>query len=196
MRPGPAPVARRVDVERAYRSPLGPSFYDHPTEEVARALLGQWLVRRVSEGWRAGRITETEAYVDGDAANHAVLGPTLRNRAMFGPPGTLYVYRIHQVHCANVVTGHGTAVLLRSVEPLFGVEGDPRGPGRLCRAFSLTRALDRTSLLDGPVRVSPGPGPAPRIVRGRRVGLRYDADLRLRFAVSERRWVSAPRVSG
>jgi DNA-3-methyladenine glycosylase len=196
MRPGPAPVATSAEVGRAFRSCFDSAFYDRPTDVVARALLGQWLLRRTPTGWRAGRITETEAYVDGDAANHAVLGPTLRNRSMFGPPGTLYVYRIHQVHCANVVTGHGTAVLLRSVEPLLGLAGDPRGPGRLCREFSISRSEDRTSLLDGPVRIAPGRGPTGRIVRGARVGIRRDVDRRLRFAISGSRWVSSPRLTG
>ena len=186
----------RSRVERAFDAPYGQAFYGRPTTAVARSLIGAMLVRRTPGGWRAGRITETEAYVSGDPANHAVLGPTLRNRAMFGPPGTLYVYRIHQVYCANVVTGYGTAVLLRSVEPWYGVEGDPRGPGRLCREFSVTLAEDRTSLVDGPVRVAPGPGPAPRIARGLRVGVRPEANLPLRFASLDGRWVSAPRLRG
>ncbi|HXQ94071.1 MAG TPA: DNA-3-methyladenine glycosylase [Thermoplasmata archaeon] len=194
MRPGPAPVDGSAGVERAFDAPFGRAFYDRPTMAVARSLIGATLVRRTPDAWRAGRITETEAYVSGDPANHAALGPTLRNRAMFGPPGTLYVYRIHQVYCANVVTGYGTAVLLRSVEPLFGVEGDPRGPGRLCREFSITLAEDRTSLLDGPVRVAPGFGPAPRIARGLRVGVRPDANLPMRFATTDGRWVSSPRL--
>jgi DNA-3-methyladenine glycosylase len=194
MRPRPASVASASELARAFRAPLARPFFDRPTQVVARSLLGRWIVRRGPDGWRAGRITETEAYVAGDAANHAVLGPTLRNRSMFGPPGTLYVYRIHQVHCANVVTGFGTAALLRSMEPLAGTGGDPRGPGRLCRALGIDRDLDGTSLIDGPVRIAPGPGPSPRFERGRRVGIRWAADRPLRFAIVGSRWVSAPRI--
>lgn len=196
MRPGPAPVAGPSGVERAFHSPLGRAFYARPTEVVARDLIGRWLIREIGGQLRAGRITETEAYVAGDRANHAVLGPTLRNRSMFGPPGTLYVYRVHQVHCANAVTGHGTAVLLRSVEPLQGLAGDPRGPGRLCREFSLGPHDDGTSLLDGSVRIAPGPGPAGPVLRGRRIGIRRDAHRPLRFALGGSRWVSSPRLVG
>jgi len=194
MRPGPAPLAIQEEIERAFRSPFGRSFYDRTTERVARDLLGQWLVRRTRYGLRAGRITETEAYVSGDAANHAQLGPTLRNRSMFGPPGTLYVYRVHQVHCANAVTGFGTAVLFRSIEPLLGISGDPKGPGRLCRELAIGPTEDGTSLVDGALRVVPGLGPVGRIVRGVRVGIRRDAARPLRFALAGSPWVSSPRM--
>jgi DNA-3-methyladenine glycosylase len=194
MRPGSAPVVDPASIERAYRTPFDRAYYDRPTAIVARDLLGQWLIRRTPQGARAGRITETEAYVSGDAANHAVLGPTLRNRSMFGPPGTLYVYRVHQVHCANAVTGYGTAVLLRSVEPHRGVAGDPRGPGRLCRAFDLTRSHDGTSLVDGPLRIAPSGVPVGPILTGRRIGIRLDAERPLRFAIAESPWVSSPRI--
>jgi len=194
MRPRPAPLVDPRSVARAFATPWGQAFYARPTIEVAWALLGQWLIRRLPDGWRVGRITETEAYIAGDAANHAVLGPTLRNRSMFGPPGTLYVYRVHQVHCANAVTGYGTAVLLRSVEPLLGVPGDPRGPGRLCRAFALDRAHDGTSLLTGPVRIAASGASVARVLVGRRIGIRLDAHRPLRFVVSGSRWVSSPRI--
>jgi DNA-3-methyladenine glycosylase len=179
----------------AFDHPLPRRFYARPTATVARALLGQLLVRRIGGAFRLARIVETEAYVDGDRANHAALGPTLRNRAMFGPPGTLYVYRIHQVHCANAVTGGGQAVLLRAAEPLDGLVGEPRGPGRLCRAFALERPDNGTSLVDGPVRIAPGGAEPAAIDRGVRVGIRHDVERRLRFAVRGSPWVSRPRIA-
>lgn len=146
---------------------------------------------------RSARIVETEAYLTGDPASHAYSGPTRRNRSMFGRPGTLYVFRIHQVVCANVVTRRGEAVLLRAAEPLDGLLGDLRGPGRLCRALGITLELDGSDLLDGPVRILPGRGPRTEpIVAGPRVGIRRAADRPLRYALEANRWVSRPRPAG
>ena len=178
-------------------APRGPalprSFYDRPTVEVARALLGCRIARAGTEG---ARIVETEAYVARDAANHASRGPTERNRSMFGAPGTLYVYRIHQVHCANAVTRPGQAVLLRALEPVGPDHRDARGPGRLCRALDLTRADDGLDLVLGPVRIYPRDRPVGRIVRGPRVGIRRAAERPLRFAIAGSPYVSSPRPWG
>ncbi|MFK0731999.1 MAG: DNA-3-methyladenine glycosylase, partial [Gloeotrichia echinulata HAB0833] len=85
---------------------LGSNFFARATSEVARDLLGTVLVRQIGDIVFAGRIVETEAYLpDNDAASHAFRGETVRNRAMFGSPGTLYVYRIYGIHqCVNIVT--------------------------------------------------------------------------------------------
>ena len=94
---------------------------------AAHALLGARLVRSDAGGTRAGRIVEVEAYVGtDDLASHARFGPTQRNGVMFGPPGRAYVYLVYGMyHCLNVVTepaGFPAALLVRSVEPLEGVE--------------------------------------------------------------------------
>jgi len=92
---------------------------------------------------------ETEAYVRGDPANHAFRGPTPRNRSMFDAPGTLYVYRIHQVVCANLVARRGEAVLLRAGAPLPNAPGNASGPGRLCRYLGITIEDDGTDTVLG-----------------------------------------------
>jgi DNA-3-methyladenine glycosylase len=186
-----------VDWARAFSHPRPRSFYDRPTAVVARALLGDWLLAHGPEGWQVGRIVETEAYVARDPASHAYRGETPRNRAMFAAPGTWYVYRIHQVHCANLSTRPGQAVLLRAVEPMTGNLGNTRGPGRLCRAFGLTRLDDGSDAVHGSrIRVSPGlPARAP-IVAGPRVGIRHARERRLRFALKGNPWVSSPRPPG
>jgi DNA-3-methyladenine glycosylase len=194
---GPPVTPVAIDWAERFRHPRPRAWYARPTAVVARALLGDWLVGRGPLGWQAGRIVETEAYVARDPANHAFRGPTPRNRSMFAGPGTLYVYRIHQVHCVNLATRPGQAVLLRAVEPLTGGLPNPRGPGRLCRAFGLTRTDDGTSAVTGSrFRVLPGPRGGRRIVAGPRVGVRADRNRPLRFALVQNRWVSSPRPPG
>jgi DNA-3-methyladenine glycosylase len=161
---------------------------------VARDLLGTELVRRRGDRFDAARIVETEAYLRGDAASHAFRGPTPRNRSMFGPPGTLHVYQIHQVHCANVVTRPGEAVLIRSAEPRTAGMGETRGPGRLCRAMGITRDDDGHDLVTGMIRILPAKVPVGRILRGPRVGIRRNVDALLRYGLERSRWVSSPRL--
>ena len=144
---------------------LPPAFFDHDPVTVARALLGKLLLRHDGEQLLAGRIVETEAYLAADdPANHAHRGRTPRNAVMFGPPGYAYVYAIHRYHCLNVVTegeGIASAVLLRAVEPLQGIKAMATrrkqtrytdltsGPGKLCQAFDIDRALDQWLLTEG-----------------------------------------------
>ncbi|MFN0021006.1 MAG: DNA-3-methyladenine glycosylase [Pirellulaceae bacterium] len=101
-------------------------FYDRPSAKVARDLLGRLLWRETAEGKCGGRIVEVEAYEGAtDSAAHSYRGQTPRNASMFGPPGHAYVYAIHSRWCVNVVTepeGVATAVLIRAIEPLIGLE--------------------------------------------------------------------------
>jgi DNA-3-methyladenine glycosylase len=186
-----------MDWGRAFEHPRPRSWYNRPTAVVARDLLGDWLVGPTADGWRVARIVETEAYVAGDPASHAYRGPTARTRSMFAGPGTWYVFRIHQVHCANLTTRSGEAVLLRSAQPVTDNLGNTRGPGRLCRAFGMSRKEDGTSAVDGEVlRVLPGNPTEETVVVGRRVGIRLATLRRLRFALRGNPWVSFPRPPG
>ena len=158
-------------------------FYDRPSAKVARDLLGKILWRETPAGKCGGRIVEVEAYEGAkDSAAHSYRGQTPRNASMFGPPGHAYVYAIHSRWCVNVVTepeGVATAVLIRAIEPLFGLElmaqrrsdsllarrarlakkGSAsillkprdlcRGPARLCEALAINRREDGWDLTLG-----------------------------------------------
>jgi DNA-3-methyladenine glycosylase len=152
------------------------SFYERPTVEVARDLLGC----RLERSGRGGRILEVEAYLPhGDEAAHAARGRTPRTEVLFGPPGHAYVYFVYGMHhCLNVVAeAEGTpgCVLIRAVE---GVGG---GPGKVALALGITLADYGADLTRGPLRILPRQGPPPPFVMTPRIGIRLGADLPLRF---------------
>ena len=129
---------------------LGPGFFERPTLEVARALLGKLLVRQVGDRRLVGRLVEVEAYCGpDDLAAHSARGRTPRTEVMYGPPGHAYVYLIYGMHhCLNFVTrpaGEPQAVLIRALEPGPAV-GRTSGPGLLCRALEIDRSLDGAPL--------------------------------------------------
>ncbi len=160
-------------IRRAATLPV--AFFDRDVVVVARELLGAIVVSRVGGERTVGRIVEAEAYLGReDPASHGYLDRrNERNVALFGPAGTWYVYRSYGMHwCTNLVCGpEGTAgaVLLRALEPLEGLEVMRRrrggvddrhlcsGPGKLCQALGITRALDGTLMPR-----SLGRGPAGR----------------------------------
>lgn len=176
--------------------------------ESARRLLGSVLRCGVT----AGRIVETEFYDQTDPASHSFRGSTQRNWPMFESAGHLYVYRSYGVHwCANVVVGvagHGSAVLLRALEPMDGLETMwsrrtaarrvqdlCSGPGRLCAALGIEGTHSGVDLFasGAPVRLELGPPVPPgEIAIGRRVGISKAVDRPWRFALAGHPHVSRP----
>jgi len=170
-------------------------FFDRPAARLARALLGSTFTTRWGRKVREVRIVETEAYVRGDPASHAFRGPTRRNRSMFARPGTLYVYRIHQVVCANLVARRGEAVLLRAGAAVGEESVVASGPGRLCRFLGVVLADDGQDVVRGErftVRVPRHRTGAVRV--GPRVGIRKAVGRPLRFALENEPAVSRPRL--
>jgi len=95
------------DTLSASASRLLSTFFDQPCVQLARNLLGKYLVRISEEDGKrlSGRIVETEAYVGTeDCASHSYGGRrTARNEAMYMPPGTSYVYNIYGIYtCINI----------------------------------------------------------------------------------------------
>ena len=203
-----------------YWQPLPRQPLFQPHEQVAPWLLGKLLARHTPQGWLAGRIVETEAYLGPhitnppDPAAHSFRGVTDRNRVMFGPPGHAYVYFIYGMHfCANVTcepAGMAGCVLVRALEPVAGLDlmarnrglsspDRPRiiasGPGKLCRALDLDRSRHNGADLlapDSEIRLCDhGDTPGP-ISIGPRIGIRHAADLPLRFWLTGNPCVSRP----
>ncbi|MEW6249333.1 MAG: DNA-3-methyladenine glycosylase [Planctomycetota bacterium] len=179
------------------KPPLPRDFYDRDVVAVARDLIGRVLVRAAPAGLTAGRIVEAEAYLAADdTASHSHRGPTRRNASMFGPPGHAYVYAIHSRWCVNVVTepaGRGSAVLLRAVEPLVGLElMDERRTLRLRRRRRARQGSGARQVKRGcpPVVI-----PAREIARGpARLCEAFDIDRRLDgcdLTLGELLWISA-----
>jgi DNA-3-methyladenine glycosylase len=191
-------------------SPLPHAFYDRASVEVARDLLGKTLWRRAEAGLSAGVIVETEAY-DGanDPASHAWRGQTQRNAVMFGPPGYAYVYFTYGMHyCLNAVTGPGgqaSAVLLRAIQPIVGLDimrerrgihipdrDLARGPGRLCQALGITTADDGADLTGDALWINETVIDRPDllIVATPRIGITRAAERPWRFVVCDSWYVS------
>jgi DNA-3-methyladenine glycosylase len=172
------------------------------------------LVRPLPEGTLVGRIVEAEAYQEDDPASHSFRGLTPRTEVMFGPPGHLYVYFTYGMHfCMNVVTGRdgeGSAVLLRAVEPIEGIElmrrhraaRDDRllcsGPGRLAQAFGIGRAQNGIDLVSGDEMFIATGKPVLRslIGEGPRIGIRSATDRPWRLFENGSPFVSRARMPG
>lgn len=193
--------------------PLPKAFYQRRTVTVARSLLGCVLVHDTPEGRTAGRIVETEAYLARrDPASHTYRGPTPRNAAMFGHPGTAYIYFIYGMYyCFNVVTGPqgvGEAVLIRALEPIEGLALMQKrrgtelarnlcsGPGKLVLALGIKREQNHASLLAGALYIEAPDAfglarlSARKIVATTRIGITAAAELPLRFYESGNLYVS------
>jgi DNA-3-methyladenine glycosylase len=157
------------------------AFYARDTLTVARELIGMHLVHAEGGTLRTGRIVETEAYQGPeDLAAHSSRGRTRRTEVMFGPPGHAYVYFIYGFwHCLNLVTqaaGVPHAVLLRALEPVTGIDDKTWGPGLLCRAMHIDKALNGADLcgdvlwLEKPLAYGRQPA---RTARSARIGVDY-----------------------
>ena len=193
-------------------------FYNRPTLDVARDLIGKVVVYRSKSGVTAGAIVEAEAYIgEDDPACHAAPGRTVRNAPLYGPPGRAYVYLNYGLHdMLNAVTeevDHPAAVLIRALEPLDGLalmrrrrsrapwrRGKPpvpdhelcRGPGNLCRAMGITLADNLRPLTRGPLTVHDRGITYDELTWDPRIGIRVGTDKLWRVTVPRHPSVSRP----
>ncbi|MGH2989712.1 MAG: DNA-3-methyladenine glycosylase [Solirubrobacterales bacterium] len=186
--------------------PLGEAFFARSVHDVARDLIGCTL-RFEGVG---GVIVEVESYHADDPACHAYVGRTPRNEVLFGRPGLAYVYFSYGIHSLlNAVCepeGQAAAVLIRALEPEWGVErmrerrGRPRtrelcsGPGKLTEALGVGLPDNGTSLLEPPFELA-GRVHAwrdPSIVTGPRIGISQATELPWRFCAAGSRFLSRP----
>jgi DNA-3-methyladenine glycosylase len=194
--------------------PLSRSFYEPTAAVVAPRLLGQALVRNLSEGVMVALIVETEAYVMDDPACHGFPGETPRNRSMYGAPGHAYVYFIYGNYwCVNAVCrpkGCAEAVLIRAVAPVNGIElmrarrpgrSDldlTNGPGKLCTALGIDRAMDGADLCDRNSALWIARHPTHKkivwslgpMITTTRIGITKAVERPLRFYLDGSAWIS------
>ena len=193
--------------------PLPRSFYERYTIDVAKDLLGKLLVRKFPDNsFVAGVIVEDEAYRgEDDPASHAYRGLTPRNRVMFGKPGVAYVYFTYGMyHCLNIVTepeGVPAAVLIRAVEPVYGIEKmmkfrgkkDARnltnGPGKLTMAFNITKELNGIDMTKDDILFVSNYDKYPKFEIGvsSRIGIKVGLDKPWRFYIKDNPYVSKLR---
>lgn len=170
---------------------------------VARALIGAVL----TVNGVGGRIVETEAYDQHDPASHSYVGPTARNKVMFGPAGHVYVYRSYGIHwCLNIVCaadGHGAGVLIRALEPLDGLDtmrirragcADRllcAGPGRVGQALGINASFNGLDVCTPPFRLLPA-DQRYKVVAGPRIGISKAQHQPWRFGLEGSRFLSRP----
>lgn len=192
-------------------------FYERPTLDVTRDLIGKVLSHRTPTGVASGIIVETEAYIgEDDPACHAAAGRTRRNQPLYGRPGRAYVYLNYGLHhLVNAVTeaeGSPAAVLIRALEPLDGlplmrrrrahapwragktvpVDVDLcRGPGNLAMALGISLAHNGCSLTVPPLTIEDRGLPAGEVEWSRRIGIRVGTEQPWRCSMA-----GHPCVSG
>lgn len=194
--------------------PLHKEFYEQPTLELAKALLGCLLVKETNQGIAAGYIVETEAYIGpGDRAAHSYNNKrTARTEVMFHRSGLSYTYLMH-THCLfNVVSGgeeKPEAVLVRALEPQYGInlmktrrgvdelKDLTNGPGKLTKALGINREDYGRSLTLPPLYIAKGYNPES-IAVGKRIGIENTGEAKdypWRFWITHNQFVSRHQKS-
>lgn len=188
---------------------LPESFYEQPTLQLAKNLLGCLLVKESDDGITSGFIVETEAYLGPeDRAAHSFNNRrTKRTEIMFSSPGHIYTYLMHthclvNVVCAPVDTPN--AILIRAIEPFTGKEimqqrrgiqdlkKTTNGPGKLTKAMNITMEDYGKTYYSSSLYIAAGFAPT-HISKGKRIGIQNSGeavDYPYRFWVTDNTFVS------
>jgi DNA-3-methyladenine glycosylase len=187
------------------RRKLKRDFYNRPTLEVVKELLGKYLVVKLDGNYLSGKIVETEAYAgEKDPGSHAYKGKTARNEVMFGEPGHCYIYFTYGMHhCLNFVTekkGVAGACLIRAVEPKEGIELMQKrrkslelenlcsGPAKICQALGLSKKQNGWDLCASEIYVEDRGEKVGKIVSSNRIGV--ENKNKWRFFIGDSEFVS------
>jgi DNA-3-methyladenine glycosylase len=193
-------------------------FYNRPTLDVARDLIGKVLVHETRRGLASGVIVEAEAYIgESDPACHAAPGPTARNAPLYGPPGIAYVYLNYGIHyLVNAVTeaeGWPAAVLIRALEPKDGIplmrrrralggtkrpgeialDDLCRGPGNLTKALGIDLTHNLLDLTGSSLRIEDQKDPKRPVAWSRRIGINVGVEQEWRVTAADSPAISGPR---
>lgn len=199
------------NIDSLYEKPDRSFFLNEDVTQVAKDLLGMYLVSERAGVLTAGRIVETEAYCGrGDKACHANNKRTPRTEVMYRKGGLAYVYLCYGIHhLLNVVTnreGQADAVLIRALEPVFGLETMKErrnftkakltsGPGTLAEAMGIKVDQTGTDLLGDEIWLAVADEKNFKITAGTRIGVDYaeeDALRPWRFVIKGNMYVSRP----
>ena len=180
------------------------------TVELARYMVGKYLVHDLPEGRISGRIVETEAYPVGDSTSHAFIGRRAYNASLFMARGHAYVrltYGVsYMLNMSSEEEGTGAGILIRAIEPLEGLalmqarrpgvslRDLARGPGRLTIALGIGPAFDGRDLCTGhDLWIGRIEAENMPVAETTRIGLSREMHRLLRFYEPGSPFVSGPR---
>ena len=155
-------------------------FFQQDGINLAKGILGKYLIREYNGKQLVSKIVETEAYMGvNDKAAH-VYGDKRTDRTMplYLDGGHIYVYLIYGMYyCLNISANKENipeCVLIRAIEPIKGIEeicenrykknysnlssyqkkNISNGPGKLCMALNIDKSLNSKSILDNELYIS------------------------------------------
>lgn len=196
-------------------SPINNSFFIRNTLDVSKEILGKILVRKIDKNnFLAGKIVEVEAYIgEHDPACHAFQKVSGRSSVLYEEGGTIYVYFIYGNYwCFNIVTekkGTGSAILIRAVEPVEGIEimkqlrpkaksiyDLTNGPSKLCLAFDIDKKFNNKKLSKNGIFISePEKKEKFEIKISKRIGIIKGADFPYRFFIKDNPYVTKSKFN-
>ena len=199
---------------------INKDFYQKGAVDIAKDILGDYLIREVDGVKIKSIIVETEAYVGAiDKACHAYnYKRTERTKPLYEEGGIAYVYFIYGLyHCFNIVTninGEPEAVLIRAIEPLDNLDyisnirfnkdynklsklqqkNLTNGPSKLCSALKITKHDNYKKLyLEEDLYLEYNTNKNFEIIETKRIGIDYAEeakDFLWRFYIKDNKYVS------